>query len=160
MATIESAPQNATHWSKAKMAERTGLSKSTIGRVWGASGLKPHRTDGFKLSNDPLHAGKAHARLLPAHTTSLFATMNVEHGTVIASTHRRHRATEFKKFLTKIDHNVPEHLDIHVVCDNYGTHKHPTVKTWLEKHPRFHMHYTPTPTTAASRRWRKTSATG
>jgi len=70
--------------------------------------------------------------------------MNVADGTVIASTHRRHRATEFKKFLTKIDQNVPEHLDVHVVCDNYGTHKHPTVNTWLEKHPRFHMHFTPT----------------
>jgi transposase len=50
----------------------------------------------------------------------------------------------FKKFLTKIDQNVPEGLDIHVVCDNYGTHKHPNVKTWLDKHPRFHMHFTPT----------------
>lgn len=63
---------------------------------------------------------------------------------MIASTHRRHRATEFNKFLAKIDKNVPEHLDIHVVCDNCGTHKHPTVKTWLAKHPRFHMHFTPT----------------
>lgn len=70
--------------------------------------------------------------------------MNVEDGTVIASTHRRHRATEFKKFLTKIDKNVPDHLDVHVVCDNYGTHKHPTVNTWLGNHPRFHMHFTPT----------------
>lgn len=63
---------------------------------------------------------------------------------MIASTHRRHRATEFNKFLAKIDKNVPEHLDIHVVCDNCGTHKHPTAKTWLAKHPRFHMHFTPT----------------
>ncbi|GAA1998525.1 transposase [Microbacterium ulmi] len=70
--------------------------------------------------------------------------MNVEDGTVIASTHRRHRATEFKKSLAKIDQQVPESLDVHVVCDNYGTHKHPTVKTLLGKHPRFHMHFTPT----------------
>ncbi|WP_417374418.1 IS630 family transposase [Glutamicibacter protophormiae] len=77
-------------------------------------------------------------------TTSLFAAMNVSDGTVIASTHRRHRAVEFKKFLQKIDQNVPEHLDIHVVCDNYGTHKHPSVNTWLERNPRFHMHFTPT----------------
>ncbi|MGO1592412.1 MAG: hypothetical protein ACTH1Z_10365 [Ancrocorticia sp.] len=55
--------------------------------------------------------------------------MNVTDGTVIASTYRRHRAVQFKKFLTKIDQNVPKHLGIHVVCDNYGTHKHPTVKT-------------------------------
>ena len=77
-------------------------------------------------------------------TTSLFAAMNIADGTVIASTHRRHRAAEFKKFLAKIDQNVPEHLDVHVICDNYGTHKHPTVNTWLAAHPRFHMHFTPT----------------
>src|SRR5699024_4037414 len=77
-------------------------------------------------------------------TTSLFAALNVDEGTVIASTHRRHRATEFKKFLTKIDHTVPEHLDVHVICDNVGTHKHPTIATWLARRPRFHMHFTPT----------------
>lgn len=65
-------------------------------------------------------------------------------GTVISSTHRRHRAVEFKKFLTKIEREVPDGLDVHVVCDNYGTHKSPTVTAWLEKHPRFHMHFTPT----------------
>ena len=77
-------------------------------------------------------------------TTSLFAAMNVQDGTVIASTHRRHRAVEFKKFLQKIDQQVPEHLDVHVICDNYGTHKSPAVTAWIEKHPRFHMHFTPT----------------
>jgi transposase len=70
--------------------------------------------------------------------------MNVQDGTVIASTHRRHRAVEFKKFLAKIDQNVPEHLDVHVVCDNYGTHKTPRGVAWLERQPRFHMHFTPT----------------
>lgn len=70
--------------------------------------------------------------------------MNVADGMVIASTHRRHRAVEFRKFLHKIDQSVPEHLEVHVVCDNYGTHKTPSVTAWIERHPRFHMHVTPT----------------
>jgi transposase len=77
-------------------------------------------------------------------TTTLFAAMNVADGTVITSLHRRHRATEFKKFLTKIDDQTPDGLDIHLVCDNYGTHKHPIIKTWLTDHPRVTPHFTPT----------------
>jgi transposase len=77
-------------------------------------------------------------------TTSMFAAFNTADGTVISSLHRRHRSTEFRRFLTKIDNQVPDHLDVHLVCDNYGTHKHPTIKTWLAAHPRFHMHFTPT----------------
>jgi transposase len=77
-------------------------------------------------------------------TTSLFAALNVVDGTVISSTHRRHRASEFKKFLTKIDAEVPDDLDVHVICDNYGTHKHPVVNQWLAAHSRFTMHFTPT----------------
>lgn len=77
-------------------------------------------------------------------TTTLFAAFNTADGTVISSVHRRHRAIEFRKFLAKIDAEVPDHLDVHLVCDNYGTHKHPTVKAWLKRHPRFHIHYTPT----------------
>ena len=78
-------------------------------------------------------------------TTSLFAAMNVQDGTVIASPHRRHRAREFRKFLATIDQTVPEHLDVHVICDNYGTHKRPTVKSWLQKnYLRFHGRFSPT----------------
>jgi transposase len=77
-------------------------------------------------------------------TTSLFAAFNTVDGSVISSLHRRHRAVEFKKFLAKIDADVPAHLDVHLICDNYGTHKTPTITKWLHDHPRFHMHFTPT----------------
>ncbi len=189
VATLESTPRNATHWSRSSMAARSGLSKSTIGRIWRAFELKPHRTEGFKVSNDPLFVDKvfdviglylnppdaavvlcvdeksqvqALARSQPAFpmmpgmpekrthdyvrhgTTSLFAAFNTVDGTVISSMHRRHRTIEFRKFLTKIDTEVPDGLDVHLVCDNYGTHKSPAIITWLAAHPRFHVHYTPT----------------
>lgn len=76
--------------------------------------------------------------------TSLFAAFNIADGTVIGELHRQHRAAEFKKFLITIDKTVPAGLDVHLVCDNYGTHKTPAVKAWLAEHPRFHMHFTPT----------------
>jgi len=171
------------------MAERSGLSESTIGRIWRAFDLKPHRAETFKLSTDPLFVEKVYdvvglylnppeaavvlcvdeksqvqalARSQPAFpmmpgmpeqrthdylrhgTTSLFAAFNTADGTVISSTHRRHRTIELGKFLNKIDTQVPEHLDVHLVCDNYGTHKSPAIQRWLEQHPRFHMHHTPT----------------
>ena len=74
--------------------------------------------------------------------TSLFAAFNIADGTVISSIHRRHRAIEFKKFLAKIDAEVPDDLEVHLVCDNYGTHKTPAINAWLAKHPRFHLHFT------------------
>src|SRR5450830_1583762 len=189
VATLESTPKNATHWSRAKMADRSGLSKSTIGRIWKAFELKPHRADGFTLSNDPQFVDKVYdviglylnppetavvlcvdeksqvqalARSQPAFpmmpgmpekrthdyvrhgTTSLFAAFNTADGTVISRLHRRHRAVEFKKFLTKIDLQVPDDLEVHLIADNYATHKSPTITRWLDAHPRFHMHFTPT----------------
>jgi len=77
-------------------------------------------------------------------TTCLFAALDVLEGKVIGSCYPRHRNIEFRKFLRQIDRSVPAGLDIHMILDNYGTHNHPKVKTWLEKHPRFNLHFTPT----------------
>src|SRR3954452_1653432 len=189
VATLEQTPRNATHWSRKSMADRSGLSKSTIGRIWRELGLKPHRADTFKLSTDPqfiekvvdvvglyphpperavvlcvdetsqIQALDRSQPVLPmmpgmperrTHDyvrngiTSLFAAFNTADGTVIGELHRQHRATEFKQFLTTIDKTVPPALDVHVICDNYGTHKTPAIKAWLGRHPRFHLHFTPT----------------
>ena len=77
-------------------------------------------------------------------TTSLFAALNAKTGKVIAECHRRHRAQEFRKFLQTIDRNVPATLAIHLILDNYGTHKTLAIRRWLARHPRFHLHFTPT----------------
>lgn len=77
-------------------------------------------------------------------TTTLFAALDVATGQVIGELHRRHRSKEFLAFLRTIEANVPPALDVHLILDNYGTHKSPTVKGWLARHPRFHVHFTPT----------------
>lgn len=77
-------------------------------------------------------------------TCSLFAALDMATGKVISSVHRRHRHQEFLKFLKKIDAAVPAGLDVHLICDNYGTHKTPEIKKWLIRHPRFELHFTPT----------------
>lgn len=77
-------------------------------------------------------------------TTTLFAALDVATGRVIGETHRRHRSSEFLKFLRTIEANVPAELDIHLVMDNYGTHKTPTIRRWLAARPRFQVHFTPT----------------
>lgn len=77
-------------------------------------------------------------------TTSLFAALNIATGHVIAVCHPRHRAREFRAFLNTIDATVPADLEIHLVLDNYATHKAPTIRRWLRQHPRYHLHFIPT----------------
>jgi transposase len=189
VATLEETPGKDTHWSRSSMAARTGLSKSTIGRIWKKFDLKPHLQDSFKLSTDPFFVEKVvdvvglyhnppekavvlcvdeksqiqaldrSQPVLPmmpgmperrTHDylrhgiTSLFAAFNIADGTVISELHRRHRAIEFRKFLARIDKAVPAGLDVHLVCDNYATHNTPEIRAWLARHPRFHVHFTPT----------------
>jgi transposase len=77
-------------------------------------------------------------------TTTLFAAFDIASGAVIGQTHRRHRSSEFLQFLRTVDASVPAMLDVHLVMDNYGTHKTPAIKNWFARHPRFHVHFTPT----------------
>ena len=77
-------------------------------------------------------------------TISLFAALEVKTGKVISKTHRRHRSIEFRKFLDLIEANVPDDLDVHLIADNYATHKTKTIRNWFAKRPRFHLHFTPT----------------
>lgn len=182
-------PPGRTHWSRASMAAAVGLSESTIGRIWRANGLKPHRVETFKLSNDPNFAQRledivglylnppenavvfcvdeksqiqALDRTQPGlplkkgragtmthdykrhGTTTLFAALNVLTGAVVGVCQPSHTHVEWLKFLKRIHKETPRSKQIHVICDNYSTHKHATVKAWLEKHPRFHVHFTPT----------------
>ncbi len=187
--TLKETPEGQTHWSRATMSAATGISESTIGRIWREHGLKPHRVTTFKLSNDPRFAEKltdivglylnppenaivlscdeksqiqALDRTQPGlpmkkgrrgtmthdykrnGTTSLFAAMNVLDGTIISQCHPRHRHQEWLKFLRLIKSRVPGEKQIHLICDNYATHKHAKVQAWEKKNPRFHFHFTPT----------------
>ena len=77
-------------------------------------------------------------------TTSLFAALDVATGQVYSALHRRHRAIEFRKFLNQLDREVPAEHEVHLILDNYATHKTPEIRRWLLRHPRFHLHFTPT----------------
>ncbi len=95
----------------------------------------------------PLRPGQAerHTHDYLRHgTTSLFAALNVKTGTVIGACHRRHRSLEFRKFIATLEEAVPPGLDLHIILDNYSTHKTPTIRRWLAKRPRYHLHFTPT----------------
>lgn len=187
--TLETLPPDATHWSSRSMAKASGVSISSVQRIWRAFGLQPHRLETFKLSTDPDFVAKVrdvvglyvsppeHAIVLcvdeksqiqaldrtqpllpmrpgqPARrshdykrhgTTSLFAALDIATGQVIGKCFPRHRAAEFRKFLDEIEANVPADLDVHLVMDNYATHKTPLIRAWLAKRPRWHVHLTPT----------------
>ena len=95
----------------------------------------------------PMRPGQAERRThdYKRHgTTSLFAALDAKTGTVVAETHRRHRSREFRKFLDRLEANVPADREVHIILDNYGTHKTPLIRAWLAKRPRFHVHFTPT----------------
>ena len=77
-------------------------------------------------------------------TTSLFAALDVKTGQIIGACHRRHRSTEFRRFLNRVDAAIPPDLDVHLILDNYATHKTPTIQRWLAQRPRYHLHFTPT----------------
>ncbi|MBZ9716192.1 IS630 family transposase, partial [Deinococcus multiflagellatus] len=174
--TLDSVPANATHWTTRSMAQASGMTQNAVFRIWRAFGLRPHLSESFKLSQDPLFIEKvrdivglylsppAKALVLcvdekpqiqalernggvfpmqpgeiekRAHdyvrhgTTTLFAALNAQVGTVIGKCYPRHRSEEFKAFLEEVNQNVPADLDVHLILDNYVTHKAKVVQDWL-----------------------------
>jgi transposase len=188
--TLHAKPSDgSTQWSVRSMAKHSGLSKSTVQKVWSARGIKPHLVETFKLSNDthfeeklidvievyrnpppnavvlsvdeksqiqalnrtqpslPMKPGRAGTMThdYKRHgTTTLFAALNILTGVLLFKCLPRHRNGEFLQFLRLIDRKIPKGVDVHLICDNYGTHKHANVRAWLEKHPRFTLHFVPT----------------
>ena len=188
-ATLQTLPKGATQWSCRTMAQKQGVSKATINRIWQSHGLQPHRVKAFKLSRDPKFLEKltdvvglylnppekalvlcideksqiqALDRTQPGlpikkgrcgtmthdykrnGTTTLFAAIELAQGKVVGQCYARHRHQEFLKFLKRLDAEFPKGIKLHMVLDNYGTHKHPKVKEWLKLHPRFVPHFIPT----------------
>src|SRR5258707_9779777 len=171
------------------MAAAVGISEASVRRMWRAHGLKPHRVETFKISNDPAFAEKLedivglylnppeHALVLCVDeksqiqaldrtqpglplkrgrsqtlthdykrngTATLFAALNAANGEVYGLCQEPHRHQEWLKFLRLLDQSMPAPLELHLICDNYSTHKHPKIQRWLARHPRFPMHFTPT----------------
>ena len=187
--TTKEKPPRATHWSTRTMAVAAGISEASVRRIWHSHGLKPHRVESFKLSNDsrfsekledivglylnpPEHAlvlsldeksqiqaldrtqpglpmKKGRAQTMPHDykrhgTTTLFAALNTLDGSVMATCMERHRHQEWLKFLRLIDRQTPADKQLHLIVDNYATHKHAAVQRWAASHKRFHFHFTPT----------------
>jgi putative transposase len=170
-------------------AQASGISKSTVHRLFQAFAVQPHRTRTFKISNNPFFIEKVrdiaglylnppdHALVLCVDeksqiqalnrtqpvlpmglgyvegvthdyvrngTTTLFAALDIATGTVFTECKPRHRHQEFLSFLQRLDDRIPSGLDVHLIVDNYATHKHPEVRTWLAQRPRYQIHFTPT----------------
>ncbi len=187
--TLSRKPTSGTHWTVREAARASGISKSTVHRLFQAFALQPHRTRSFKLSTDPFFVEKVrdivglylnppdHALVLCVDeksqiqalnrtqpvlpmglgyvegvthdyvrhgTTTLFAALDIATGAVFTECKPRHRHQEFLSFLRQLDACIPEQLDVHLIVDNYSTHKHRKVRTWLAQRPRYHVHYTPT----------------
>src|ERR1700758_1146915 len=187
--TLSRRPAESTHWSIRQAAQASGISRSTVHRVFQTFAVQPHRTRSFKLSTDPFFIEKVrdivglylnppdHALVLCVDeksriqalnrphpvlpmglgyvegvthdyvrhgTTTLFAALDIATGTVFTECKPRHRHQEFLAFLRRLDDCIPAELDVHLIVDNYGTHKHSKVRTWLAQRPRYQIHYTPT----------------
>jgi transposase len=187
--TTRQTPAHATHWSTRTLAPVAAVSPSTVGRIWRAHGLKPHRVRTFKLSNDPHFAEKledvvnlylhppdqaivlsvdekcqiqALDRTQPGlpwkkgrcgtmthdykrhGTTTLFAAMNIQDGSVIDVCMPTHNHQDWIRFLKLIDRRTPPDKQLHLIMDNYSAHKAPEVQKWLARHKRFHIHCVPT----------------
>ena len=181
-------PENSTHWSVRQMSEATGVSATSVHRIWRAFVLKPHLQDTFKLSTDPHFVDKVRdvvglyltppdralvlcvdeksqiqalnrtAPILPVRpglpekathdykrngTTTLFAALEIATGRVVDECYDRHGKAEFGAFLRKVAKAYPRR-QLHVVVDNYHTHKHAEIQAWLAKNPRITLHFTPT----------------
>jgi putative transposase len=187
--TLSRKPKTGTHWTVREAARVSGISKSTVHRLFQAFAVQPHRSRTFKLSNDPFFVEKVrdiaglylnppdHALVLCVDeksqiqalnrtqpvlpmglgyvegvthdyvrhgTTTLFAALDIATGAVFTECRPRHRHQEFLAFLRRLDECIPAELDVHLIVDNYGTHKHSKVRTWLAQRPRYQIHYTPT----------------
>ena len=183
--TVEGKPPNATHWSRSLMARATGVSESTVGRIWRAHGLKPHLARTFKLSNDkqfvekledvvglylnppenaivlscdeksqmqaldrtqpglPLKKGRCGTPDYKRNgTTTMFAALNTLDGSIIGTCCRS--SSSGMDPVSQSDAFRAERQTIHIICDNYATHKHQKVVNWLKRNTRFHVHFTPT----------------
>src|SRR5271168_1074593 len=187
--TLHEKPTAGTHWSIRKMAAATGLSYTSVQRIWKAHELQPHRVKTFKLSNDkrfvekvqdivglyldppdkalvfsvdeksqiqaldrtqpglPLKKGRCGTMThdYKRHgTTTLFAALDVLDGKVVGCCMKKHRHQEYIRFLNAVEATIPAGKHVHAIVDNYATHKHPKVREWLEAHPWWTFHFTPT----------------